>query len=204
MKKWLIGVLIVGFIGVLVAGAVIRTMDKTEQSSSAQRVGHDRAAGGLSGRGNGAGESLDRLQENEKRNAQSLDSQQGNGRQYGQNLDSRTGGSEMSGDSIAAFQAQGNEWVTLEGVVADIQDEALIVELSGGGELIVEGRAWSFAQELGFGIQIGNQVALGGFYEGDDFEVGKIIDQSSGYEVVLREVGGRPLWAGNGRRGAHG
>jgi hypothetical protein len=204
MKKWLVGVLIVGFVGVLIAGAVIRTMDKTEQSSSAYGEGHDRAADGLSGRGNGAGEPLDRLQENEKRYAQSLDSQQGNGRQYGQSLDRRTGGSETSGGAIGVSQAEVGEWVTLEGVVAGIQEEALIVELSGGGELIVEGRAWSFAQELGFGTQIGNQVSLAGFYEGDDFEVGRIVDQSADYEVVLREIGGRPLWAGNGRRGAQG
>jgi hypothetical protein len=217
MKKWLVGALVVGFVGVLIAGAVIRTMDKTEQSSSARGVDRDRVVDGPSGRGNGAGEPLDRLQEN-VRHEQSLGGQQGsgrqyvqnvnnlqgNGRRYGQSLDSSTGGSGTPGDSIGASQDQVDEWVTLGGVVADVQDEALIIELSDGGELIIEGRAWSFAQELGFDTQIGNPIILAGFYEGDDFEVGRIIDQSVGDEVVLREISGRPLWAGNGRRGAQG
>lgn len=217
MKKWLVGALIVGFVGVLIVGAVIRTMDKTEQASSAQGEGIGRSADRLSGRGNGAGESLNPLQRDAAR-AQNLESKLGNGRQYaesvndlqgdgrryGQSLDSRPGGSEMAGDSIGVPQAQVDEWVVLEGVVADIVDEGLIIEQSDGSELIVEGRAWSYAQELGFETKIGSQVSLVGFYEGDDFEVGTIIDESTGSEVVLREPNGRPLWAGNGRRGAYG
>jgi hypothetical protein len=218
MRKWLAGVLIVGLIGVLIAGAVIRTMDKTEQPSNAQGVERDRDVEGLSGRGFGAGESLDRLPENEKRYEQNRDSQQSNGRQYvqrvnnldgngqryGQGLDSRTCGNETTGGLGGASQAQVEEWIMFEGTIAGIQDDALTVELIEGGELMVEGRAWSFAQDQGFSTQIGNQVTLAGFYEGDDFEVGKITDQSAGNEVALREIGGRPLWAGNGRRGAQG
>ena len=217
MKKWLVGVLIVGFVGVLVAGAVIRTMDKVEQPSNARGADRDRVTDALGRRGFGAGESLDRLQENGGRAqnlggqqgsgrqyAQNVNDLQGNGRRYGQNLDSNSSRSETLGDSIGAPQAQVDEWIMLEGVVADVQDEALMIELDGGGELIIEGRAWSFAQELGFDTQIGNQVLLAGFYEGDDFEVGRITDQSEGSEVVLRESSGRPLWAGNGRRGAQG
>ena len=217
MKKWLVGVLIVGFVGVLVAGAVIRTMDKAEQASNTRGSDRERVTDGLGGRGFGTGQSLDRLQEKDGR-AQNLGDQQGsgreyvqnvnnlqgNGRRYGQSLDSGSGRGEASGDSIGAPQAQVDEWVTLEGVVTDVQDEALMIELSDGGELIIERRAWSVAQELGFDTQIGNPVVLAGFYEGDDFEVGRITDQSGGSEVVLREISGRPLWAGNGRRGAKG
>jgi hypothetical protein len=65
----------------------------------------------------------------------------------------------------------------------------------------VESRAWWFAQEQDFGTEAGNGVRLVGFYEGDAFEVGQIVDTTLGKTVLIRDDSGRPLWAGRGRRG---
>ena len=92
-------------------------------------------------------------------------------------------------------------WLALEGTVTSVDRSALLVQTAGGGEIVVQGRPWSFAQQLGFWAEAGDEVMLLGFYEGDEFEVGQIDDQTTGQTVVIREVGGRPLWAGGGRRG---
>jgi hypothetical protein len=75
------------------------------------------------------------------------------------------------------------------------------VQAKDGTELVVEGRAWRFVQEQGLSVQAGDALTLTGFYEGEDFEVGQIDNESNGQMVRIREESGRPLWAGRGRRG---
>jgi hypothetical protein len=73
---------------------------------------------------------------------------------------------------------------------------------TGDGRCVrVENRAWWFAEEQGFWAQTGDDVTLIGFYEGDESEVGQIDNLTSGQSVLLRGDGGRPMWAGRGRRG---
>jgi hypothetical protein len=79
--------------------------------------------------------------------------------------------------------------------------DGLADETSDGGQVTVENRPWLFAQEQGFSAQVGDQVTLTGFYEGDEFEVGQITDSTNGKAVRLRDESGRPGWAGRGRRG---
>jgi len=69
-----------------------------------------------------------------------------------------------------------------------------------GEQVVVENRPWSFAQEMGFAAQPGDQVTLVGFYEDETLEVGQIADASNGQTVQLRDESGRPMWAGRGRR----
>ena len=82
-----------------------------------------------------------------------------------------------------------------------VDANTLIVQTDSGEQVTVENRAWWFAQEQGFSAQVGDQVTLVGFYEGDDLEVGRIDDTTSGQTVLVRDENGRPLWAGRGRRG---
>ena len=78
----------------------------------------------------------------------------------------------------------------------------LTVQLDNGELVEMEGRPWRFAQEQGFTAEVGDRVTLVGFYEGDEFEVGQIDNDSTGLSVAIREESGRPLWAGQGRRGS--
>jgi len=42
---------------------------------------------------------------------------------------------------------------------------------------------------------------LAGFFEGEEFEVGRIENLTAGQIVALRDPDGRPQWAERGRRG---
>jgi hypothetical protein len=113
------------------------------------------------------------------------------------------------GDGTGAGQAEVDAWVTLHGTVSTVDSSAMVVQTSGGQEIVVENRAWWFAQEQGFSAQVSDRVTLVGFYEdkdlstgsGQSFEVGRIENASGAQTVVIREESGRPLWAGRGRRG---
>jgi hypothetical protein len=106
-------------------------------------------------------------------------------------------GGEMGGTG----QAQVGEWVTLEGVVTGLDGDAMVVSAANGEILEVSNRAWRFAQEQGFTANVGDDVILLVFYDGDKLEVGRITDSSSEHTVSLRDESGRPLWAGRGNHG---
>jgi hypothetical protein len=176
VKKIVLGTLFIGLIGILVTGAVFRTMDKTERVAEASGRGYGReldeggayVAGGA-GRGRGG---------------------------YG-----RQGLEDAPGDQTGIGQAQVEEWLFIQGTIASVDADTLVVQTVSGEQVTVENRAWWFAQEQGFSAQVGDQVTLVGFYEGDDFEVGRIDDATTSQTVLLRDENGRPLWAGRGRRG---
>jgi hypothetical protein len=82
-----------------------------------------------------------------------------------------------------------------------VDADMLVVQTSSGEQVTMENRPWWFAQEQGFSAQVGDQVALVGFYENGDFEAGQISDSTNGQTVLVRDESGRPLWAGRGGRG---
>ena len=106
---------------------------------------------------------------------------------------------DARGGGDGAGQAQVDEWVTLQGSVVSVDEDALVVQ-AGGEQIEVENRPWWFAQEQGFSAQVGDQVVLVGFYENGEFEVGQLSNATSGQVVGIREENGRPEWAGRGRR----
>jgi hypothetical protein len=114
--------------------------------------------------------------------------------------DGGQGREDAPGDQAGNSQAQVEEWLTIQGTVVKADADALVVQMVGGEQVMVENRAWWFAQEQGFSAQVGDQVTLVGFYEGDDFEVGQIDNATNGQMVLVRDENGRPLWAGRGRR----
>lgn len=99
-------------------------------------------------------------------------------------------------------QAQVDEWVILEGSVSIADNTLATITLLDGETLEITGRPWSFALENGYSLQTGDQVKLTGFYEDDGrFEVGSIENLTQGDSLQIRDQDGRPLWAGQGRRG---
>jgi hypothetical protein len=65
-----------------------------------------------------------------------------------------------------------------------------------------------FFAEQGVTFQIGDEIIVLGFYEGEQFMAGEITQVSTGLRVMLRDPNGRPLWAGpgngNGNSGSRG
>lgn len=173
LKKIVLSTVLIGIIRVLVAGAIIRTLDKTDNVAEA-RGGHG-GQGGAAQLGSGAG------------------GETGRGAGQGDGI----GGGEAGAVGLASV----DEWLTFAGTVSSVSADALVVQTGGGEQIVVENRPWWFAQEQGFAAEAGDQVTLVGFYEEDSVEVAQIDNATNGRSVVIRDETGRPLWAGRGRQG---
>lgn len=61
-----------------------------------------------------------------------------------------------------------------------------------------------FFAEQGVTFQVGDEITLLGFYEGNQFMAGEITQVATGARVMLRDPNGRPLWAGPGNGNGNG
>jgi hypothetical protein len=116
------------------------------------------------------------------------------------------GGRDKADDQVTAADGQGvgqaevDEWITLPGIVTEIDESTLVIQLSSGELATVEGRPWRFAQEQGFWATVGDEVTLTGFYEGENFESGQLANITTNQVIEIRQETGRPLWAGGSQR----
>jgi len=86
-----------------------------------------------------------------------------------------------------------------EGSVESITPEALIITTTEGQEVLIEGRAWRFAQEMGYKLQVGQAVTVSGFEEDGEFKAVEILGDLNVGAFQFREKSGRPMWAGRGQ-----
>jgi len=218
IKKIIMGVLMAGVSGALIFGAINRTnlINNKENGTTVARSSESQENGN---RNNGQlanqPEQEERVRQyknadqsnsdvnnrNAGNNEQRIEGQQTSSQGYRGGNSGSQGNVDRGNSGNGAVEAEliDKDWMTLEGTVVNFDSEVLTLSLSDNSELLVEGRAWSFAQESGFGTSVSNNLQLSGFYEGEDFEVGSIHDLSSGQTVLLRDENGRPMWAGNGR-----
>jgi len=207
-KKIILGVLLAGLVGLLVWGGVNRTLARTEETprggqSESLYGGNGQGLSeqaneidaGLGGQGFGASAGQDGEQAAFPQNATG----RGQGGQGTGGGARGAGGQSGLAESGGYPQVEVAEWVTLQGTVESVSVDEALIAASTGETIILDGRAWSFAQEAGFSIQTGEEVSLTGFYEEGEFEIGLVEDLTSGQSIQLREQSGRPAWAGNGR-----
>jgi len=222
IKKVILYTIFAGLIGVLLFGAVYRTQAKLnlESGSGGQHGQASTLNGQYDGLGQNYGDDIGTNQDSiggtGYRGGQGYGAQggqggqdygvgAGQGSQNGQGNGAGTGQGSGYGRGRGAGQGNGTgqapvtEWVTLTGTVKSVDETALIVVTATGQEIAISNRAWSFVQEQGFTVQIGDQVTLVGFYEDDEFEVGQISDETTNQSIQLRDENGRPMWAGRGR-----
>lgn len=190
LKKLVIGILFVALTGVLIVGAVNRTVAKStnvnetsegqgrgwarQQATDAELISNLEGRGQPQGQGRG-GNGQGNLANNPANGQQG---QPNRGRQ-------------------ATAQAELQDWQVLEGTVTSLDDEQMTLETD-AGEVTVTGRSWRFALEQGLALQAGEQVRVQGFYEDGEFAAGLIETPANRQSVAIREQGGRPLWAGGG------
>jgi hypothetical protein len=197
VKKIVVGVLLVGLIGVLAAGAVIRTVDKTAQVAEARELdsgqGNGRGVGQVAGVvrlapffGPRIGQAADQAAD---QTAQGRGNGQGN---------AAAGGAERQ---YANNEAAPQEWGTYEGTVvqAPASGADLVIQGSAGEEVVV-GTGPGHMETQGFALQTGEQVQVQGYWEDDELKAAQITRLQDGQAITLRDPSGRPLWAGNGRR----
>lgn len=173
IKKILIGTLLAGLIGLLVFGAINRTLAKNNETSLRENEYiHNQEAPG--------GEQI----------------QRGQGR--GPSSEEHAILAEPQG---AASYSE--NWTTFLGTVLDVEPDSLTVKEDNGEMLILEGRSWAYAGEQGFIPEVGERLAITGFTDDNGvFEAAQLSNRSTGASLALRDANGRPKWsAGRGQAG---
>ena len=112
----------------------------------------------------------------------------GNGNGNGQ------GGGFGQGQSEAETVA---DWETLAGTVVAMDDE-LIIETAEGQVTVGLGQS-TYREEMGFTLEVGDEMLVTGFYEDGEFKAGTVENITTGQTIVLRDETGRPMWAGRGQ-----
>jgi hypothetical protein len=205
-KKIILGALLIGVIGVLVAGAVIRTSATSgERAGEAGRRGRatevataDASQGNYGGGGNEM--SLGTTGQGGRWAQDSAVEQtrggQGNGREA-------QSGQPVAGDSQGAPLADvaAEDRLTKTGKVVSVADDLVEIKTDAGEVIPFEGRPLSFAAERRFSLEVGDAVTLAGYAETGEFKLGEVTNLKSGVSITLRDASGRPGWAGRGRRG---
>ncbi len=211
-KRVLLVTVFVGLIGALVGGAVFRTINRTGQVVQAQGRGTGRGLGEASqdpatgyGQGSGGrgGQGRDGGSRGQSRGSLGTESgPSGTGEAQSRAYGSGGQGRGSSPSAPAGTQeGHAEDWVTLEGVVVAVDEDALLVQAHDHGQVTVEGRAWQVAQEQGFWAEPDDEVTLTGFTEDGEFKVAQLDNATNGQSVLTRDESGRPLWAGRGRWG---
>ena len=172
-RKLVLGTLLVGLLGILVAGAVIRTLDKTENVAEA--------------RGLGAGRNDAYAEDGER---------QGQG--WGRGPQQDEGGVERQ---YVNHESVTTEQVSYEGLVVQTHKtgDDLYIKTAGGQEIKV-GTGPGYMQAQGFTLQEGERVTVRGFWEDEELKATVVTRLRDGETISLRDAAGHPAWAGSGKR----
>jgi len=223
IKKVFIGVLLAGVFGLLVLGAVNRTLAKSApreplalSENETERFGGGNGNHGQNQGGNGnledcASENqaheprFNYLQGENNGNPNGLSERNGykggnQGRWPVSDTEKGRQPEGVSGNSLGTGLAEVEEWLMYSGTVTAVSGDLWLINLDEIGAFEITGRILSFLQEKGVAVAEGDELMVTGFMEGDTFEVAAIENLSTGETITIREASGRPLWAG-GRRG---
>lgn len=88
---------------------------------------------------------------------------------------------------------------TIEGTVVQVTE--LVIETVDGQQVQIGLGPSAYREGQGFVLEVGEQVRVSGHWEDGEFKAGQVVKVASGESIVLRDESGRPLWAGQGRRG---
>jgi hypothetical protein len=206
IKKIFVGVVLAGVFGLLILGAVNRTLAKTIDNESRTNE-RTLIEGYTTGNGNegyysqeGGGIPANDL---EKGGGYRSGTYQDNSSSYPANGIGQDGQPQGSGgDGLGIGLADVKEWLSITGTVESLETDLWVVMLSDGTTLEIEGRILSYLEEQDFTVNTEDVLKLMVFVENENYEVGQIENLTSGEIAVVRDENGRPLWAG-GRQGGH-
>ena len=85
---------------------------------------------------------------------------------------------------------------TVRGVAVEA-DNDLVVRTKSGDLLVGLGPA-HYREQAGFTVRIGDELEVSGFDDAEEFKAATIQNLTTGASIVLRDDGGRPMWAGQG------
>ena len=227
IKKVFVGVLLAGVFGLLVFGAVNRTMAKAlDKEPLALNENAELGYGGENGNGNnqnyqtriedgcpddciadgeylGAGPGSGYATGNDEPPLDGTGFGYGNGYKGSEEgLGGQPDDAPQDGTGIGLADVQ--EWVTDTVSVVSVDDFLWVINFEDGSSYDIDGRTLSFLQELGFTVNPGDTLVLTGFYdEGGIYEIGQVENLTTGEIAVIRTDSGTPLWSG-GQTGGQG
>jgi len=103
-----------------------------------------------------------------------------------------------TGDGIADV----DEWITFNGTVESVSSYLVVIVLDDGTVFELDGRTLSYITDMGFTLNVGDSVTFLGFYDDGLLEIGQMTDLTTGASVTIRTDDGTPLWAGNTNSGS--
>ena len=188
IKKAVLGTLLIGLIGVLVAGGIIRTLDKTENVAEARELG----------RGRSLAEAGEAVVESQGRG-------QGQGQGQGQGRSAQGTGIGQSAEVVDRlypnYDESPEEMELYEGTVLLSPETGgdLVVATDEGQEITV-GTGPGYMEEQGFTLQAGERVQVLGYWEDNELKAAQLTRLQDGATIMLRDELGRPAWSGAGQR----
>lgn len=193
VHKIVAGVFLALTAGAVVYGAVALARGEDKHSPLARSVLTQRGAEGTTpvGIGRGAGgRSLGDVWDQAP--GLSDGSGQGQGaRNWGQQVESG-----VTGNRLALAETISPAWETIEGTVTALHD--LVITLDDGAVIHVGLGPDAYRQAAGFGLEIGQRLAVLGYEEDGEFKAGEVTNLTTGQSITLRDANGRPAWAGQG------
>ena len=220
VKKVFVGVLIAAAFGLLVFGAVNRTLAKSIDTEPLALSDDAQYGGG----GNGNGYVV--LNQNQILDG-GVDDCIADGEAYGYGAGDATGygpgdgtgyvdgpedgsgygiGSGNGNQPVDAPQdgtgtglnlADVDEWLTFNGTVESVSSYLVVIVLDDGTVYNLDGRTLSYITDLGFTLNVGDSVTFLGFYDDGLLEIGQMTDLTTGQSVSIRTDDGTPLWSGS-------
>lgn len=111
---------------------------------------------------------------------------------------------QVSGEPLQGSQVQVDEWLTITGTLMSFQGANMTIGTPEGDLITFQTGQPRFFASQGVTFQVGDEIEVLGFYEGQQFMAGEITQVSTGLWVMLRNPNGRPLWAGPGNGNSNG
>ncbi len=219
LKKTILITLFILFTGILIYGAVNRTVAKTDDST------HPLAEGTGANRENAEASNGERQYRNRQEQLPpSQDTEplgrQNNGRggnQDSSRLNENSGpqggqgrgwqGSQPGngqGQQGSVDEAVTHDYVTLKGIVTQAPAAGVDLLLRTGDGQVQIGTGPGYLDEMGFVIQVEDSLSVTGFWEDGEFKATEITRQTDGASIALRDELGRPMWSGAVRNGGQG
>lgn len=194
IKKVFVGVLLAGVFGLLILGAVNRTIAKTTDDGPlalSENLGENNEPKNENRRLTEEDQyyGRNRTEDTISEDSTSEDGWRGGG-----------GNAQTPDENTGIGLAEVDAWLTFTGTVESVSQDLWAITLADGSTLEIEGRKLSFMLEQGFVVEVGDNLTLTGFYEGESIEIGQIMKTNSGEMITIRDQNGRPLWSG-GRQG---
>jgi hypothetical protein len=110
----------------------------------------------------------------------------------------------QDGEHSPEPQAQVDEWLTYEGVITAMTRGQITMQTLDGQIITFQMGQPRFYEAQGITLEIGDEIRVLGFYQGEQFSAGDVTNLATGQTLMLRDPNGRPLWAGPGGNGGQG